>query len=101
VQFDSRFTLRALRSISSLRKKLDDRTLFEAIITTYNVGDDTAGVLIKATGIPMDQARKIVKEVETREKSPLDAKVKKDVIPEVDIYLAILIQVILFGCVLV
>jgi 26S proteasome regulatory subunit N3 len=93
-RFDSRFTLRALRSISALRKKLDAKILFEAIITRYNFRDKTAGVLIKATGIQEDDARSVQKEVEKRTGIPLEKDInKKDVIPEVDIYLAILIQV--------
>src|SRR6185436_4120256 len=49
-QFDTRFTLRALRSISSLRKKLDGRILCQAILVTYPPSNSSAKVLLEATG---------------------------------------------------
>jgi hypothetical protein len=50
--------------------------------------------LIKATGVAKDDALNIVKAVETRHNDSLENITKKDVIPEIDIYLAILIQVL-------
>jgi 26S proteasome regulatory subunit N3 len=95
-QFDSRFTLRALRSISSLRKKLTARSLCEAIVSTYAPGNPTAKVLINATGISQQEAKNIFNDADKKEKaSPnaSDPKQKKEPIPEIDIYLAVLIQV--------
>jgi hypothetical protein len=82
-----------LRSISALRKQLNAKILFEAIITRYNYGDKIATVLIKAIGIQADDARSVREEVEKRTGVSIEKDVKKDVIPEIFTYLAILIQV--------
>jgi hypothetical protein len=92
LQFDSRFTLRAIRLISTLRKRLDDVTLCEVIALTYPPGHRTASVLIKATGIDGDAFQKILKNVESATNGGAQIA-KNEVIPEIDIYIAILIQV--------
>jgi 26S proteasome regulatory subunit N3 len=93
VQFDSRFTLRAIRLISTLRKRLDDVTICEVIALTYPPGHRTASVLIKATGIDGDAFQKILKNVGEGATNGGAQIAKNEVIPEIDIYLAILIQV--------
>ena len=70
-QFDTRFTLRALRSISSLRK-----TLADTKIAQLDLKKSAAEVLSSA------------------EKELSGAESKKDVVPEVRIYIGVLIQVI-------
>jgi len=55
---------------------------------TYPAKSETTNVFLKAIGISQDRARQIFNEVEKS-----GGTAKKEVIPEVDIYLAILIQV--------
>lgn len=88
-QFDSRFTLRALRSISSLRKHLTADILSQVVATTYPTGNETAAILLKAIGLDQRKAQEVMK---TGEKYV----VSKEPIPEVDIYLGILVQVFLY-----
>jgi 26S proteasome regulatory subunit N3 len=83
-QFDSRFTLRALRSISSLRKQLDAAILSQTVANTCPHGK-TAAILLRAIGLDEDAAETVLESA----KSPP----AKDPIPEIEIYLGILIQV--------
>jgi 26S proteasome regulatory subunit N3 len=71
-QFDTRFTLRALRSISSLRKKLAET---------------------KIAQIAKFDSKKSVKEVLVDAEKELTGDVKKESVSEIRIYIAILIQV--------
>lgn len=68
-QFDTRFALRALRSISSLRKKLAETKLAQLNI------------------------KKPLKDLLPEAEKALTGEAKKDSIPEIRIYIAILIQV--------
>lgn len=68
-QFDTRFALRALRSISSLRKKLVETKLAQLNI------------------------KKPLKDLLPEAEKALTGEAKKDSIPEIRIYIAILIQV--------
>ncbi|KAF2455296.1 proteasome regulatory subunit C-terminal-domain-containing protein [Lineolata rhizophorae] len=103
-QFDTRFTLRALRSISSLRKRLSPRIICQAIVMTYPQGDPTAKTLMQATGESPDALRDVLAKVEdmqmtdavTTNNAGSKQKEPKEVIPEIDIYIAILIQVYLY-----
>lgn len=70
-QFDTRFTLRAIRSISSLRKKLSDTR-----IASLDVKKPVRELLA-------DTEKQLFKAVEA----------KKESIPEFNIYLGILLQV--------
>lgn len=90
-QFDTRFTLRALRSISSLRKRLTDRVLCTVIVVTYSAKNPTARLLIQAVGMEgedlkavADQHKDAVQALKNSTKEPL---------PEVDVYIGILLQV--------
>ena len=85
-QFDSRFTLRALRSISTLRKHLNADVLSQVVSTTYAASNPSAGVLLKAIGLEVQQALELMNSVER-------APGQKEPIPEIDIYLGILVQV--------
>lgn len=82
-QFDSRFTLRALRSISSLRKRLDPQVLTDAILSYYPQSNEMGKKLIGAIGGSAKSSK------------ASEANAKKDVVPEVDVYLAILAQVLI------
>jgi 26S proteasome regulatory subunit N3 len=90
-QFDTRFTLRALRSVSSLRKRLDGRILCQAILLTYTTNRDTAKVLLDATGETPKSVQRFF--ANTDKKPEFKNKERKEIIPEIDIYVAILIQV--------
>ncbi|KAF2088427.1 hypothetical protein K490DRAFT_72850 [Saccharata proteae CBS 121410] len=81
-QFDTRFTLRALRSVSSLRKRLDSQALTEAITSYYPADNVMSKKLVEAAG--------------GKPQGGANTMAKKDVVPEVDVYLAILIQVMLY-----
>ncbi|KAK7512782.1 26S proteasome non-ATPase regulatory subunit 3 [Phyllosticta citriasiana] len=81
-QFDSRFTLRALRSISSLRKRLDPEVLTEAIVSYYPANNFEGNDLIALVG-----------GYRSTSKGYQDSNAKKEVASEVDIYLGILVQV--------
>lgn len=90
-QFDARFTLRALRSISSLRKRLDERVLCSVIVLTYSPSNATARVLIEAIGMDGEAIQAVVAqykdEIQKNKGNP------KEPLPEIDVYIAILIQV--------
>jgi 26S proteasome regulatory subunit N3 len=90
-QFDARFTLRALRAISGLRKRLDPQILTQVVAHTYPARSETTQVFLKAIGISSERARPIFIDAEKSGSAP-----KKEVIPEIDIYLAVLIQVYLW-----
>ncbi|KAL4884999.1 isoprenoid synthase domain-containing protein [Aspergillus karnatakaensis] len=92
--FDPRFTLRVLRSISSMRKQITADVLAEVIVDTYPKSSATASFLLSA----IDQAAAF--EGATASSMDVDNdKIKsptKEVLPEVDIYLAILVQIFLY-----
>jgi len=93
-QFDARFTLRALRSISSLRKRLDQKTLCDVIISAYPAESDTAKTLIQAAGIDSSMVKSMSEQASKLKANGSSTKSSvHDVAPEIDIYLAILIQV--------
>ncbi|KAI8626252.1 putative proteasome regulatory particle subunit [Xylariaceae sp. FL1651] len=102
--FDSRFTLRALRSISSLRKRLTPEILSQVIAETFPPTSASAGVakqLLVAIGkgdVPLGRQSSAEIEIESESKGPKNGNKKesKDIIPEIDIFLSILIQVYLF-----
>ncbi|KAF2007796.1 hypothetical protein P154DRAFT_479040 [Amniculicola lignicola CBS 123094] len=93
-QFDTRFTLRALRSISGLRKRLTDRVLCSVIVLTYTASNPTARVLMEATGMDGKAIQSVVAQYK-EEVTALKAS-QKEPLPEVDVYIAILVQVYLY-----
>ncbi|KAI3325451.1 putative proteasome regulatory particle subunit [Xylariaceae sp. AK1471] len=102
--FDSRFTLRALRSISSLRKRLTPEILSQVIAETFPPTSTSAGVakqLLAAIGkgdVPLGLQSSVEMEIDSDPKASKNGgkKENKDIIPEIDIFLSILIQVYLF-----
>lgn len=85
--FDSRFTLRVLRTVSSMRKYLSDELLSRVIVETYPASDPTATFLLGVLG----------KESTTTSKNESKSSASKaSVLPEVDVYLSILIQTYLY-----
>ncbi|RYP26293.1 hypothetical protein DL768_011763 [Monosporascus sp. mg162] len=102
--FDARFSLRALRSISSLRKRLTPDILAQVVAETFPASAASAGVaknLLAAVGkqdVPLGRQSGSEMEVDSDAKSSAKngKKEAKDVIPEIDIFLSILVQVYLF-----
>ncbi|CAG7915614.1 unnamed protein product [Penicillium olsonii] len=91
--FDPRFTLRVLRSISSMRKHLTPEVLAEVIVETYAPSSSTASFLLTA----LNQASAFENapsnsqmEVDSEKAAP------KETLAEVDAYLSILVQIYLF-----
>lgn len=103
--FDARFTLRALRSVSSIRKRLTPDILaqvivevFPATVTSGNVAKQLLITLGKEH-LPLGQQSAADSVMDVDSKAPVKnggKKETKEVIPEIDIFLGILIQVYLF-----
>ncbi|KAL2268326.1 hypothetical protein VTJ83DRAFT_3172 [Remersonia thermophila] len=103
--FDARFTLRALRSISSIRKRLTPDILAQVIAETYapaSAGAPFAKQMLQAIGRPdVSLGRQLGQEMDI-DSEPKAAggktgakKEAKEAIPEVDVFLGILTQVLL------
>ena len=103
-QFDARFTLRALRSISLIRKRLTPEIIGKVIVETFPATTSSANVakaLLHAIGrqdLQLGRPAGGEMEVDSEPKATKNGAKKepKDVIPEIDIFLGILIQVYLF-----
>ncbi|KAK3941318.1 proteasome regulatory subunit C-terminal-domain-containing protein [Diplogelasinospora grovesii] len=109
VLFDARFSLRALRSISSLRKRLTPEILAQVISETYSTSSSSSHVakqLLAAIGqseMPLGRSWAPEMEIDSEPKAPAkngakkeSSKENKDVIPEIDVFLGILTQVLLY-----
>ena len=100
-QFDARFSLRVLRSISSHRKHLTPDVLAEVITDSYTSSNEVALFLLNAIGRPdasFDKstgASEMEIDGQTKDKSNSKSPISKEAIPEVDTYLSILVQVLL------
>lgn len=93
--FDPRFTLRVLRSISSMRKHLTSDVLAEVIVETYPSSSSTASFLLEAIGkagelggAPSSSRMEV-----DSEKSKLASR---EILPEIDTYMSILVQIYLY-----
>ncbi|KAL2194835.1 proteasome regulatory subunit C-terminal-domain-containing protein [Corynascus similis CBS 632.67] len=102
--FDARFSLRALRSISSIRKRLTPDILAQAISETYpslSASANVAKQMLQAIGrsdVPLGRQPGREMEIDGEPKAPSKNGAKKEtkeVIPEVDVFLGILTQVFL------
>ncbi|KAL6252384.1 26S proteasome non-ATPase regulatory subunit [Rhinocladiella similis] len=93
-QFDPRFSLRVLRSISSVRKQLTAHVLATVIIESYTFPTATAMSLLSAVkddpSFPSQKVETWHSRKDTQSGSP------KEIMPEVDVYLSILVQVYLY-----
>ena len=94
--FDARFSLRALRSISSIRKRLTPDILAQVIAETYPSTSPIAKSLLVALdrenitfGKPVSNEMEIDVESKTRN----GKKEPKEIIPEIDVFLGILTQI--------
>ncbi|CAI4220015.1 unnamed protein product [Parascedosporium putredinis] len=103
VQFDARFTLRALRSISLIRKRLTSDIIAKVIVETFPAtvaSGNVAKALLSAIDrqdLPLGRPFNAEEESEPTKATKNGAKKElKEVIPEIDIFLGILIQVSLF-----
>ncbi|KGO37311.1 Winged helix-turn-helix transcription repressor DNA-binding [Penicillium expansum] len=92
--FDPRFTLRVLRSISSMRKHLTPEVLAEVIVDTYSASSSTASFLLEALGQTnaFENAPASSQMEVDSDKKPIP----KETLAEVDAYLSILVQIYLF-----
>lgn len=92
--FDPRFTLRVLRSISSMRKHLTPEVLAEVIVETYSASSSTASFLLEALG--QTNAFENVPASSQMEVDSDKKPIPKETLAEVDVYLSILVQIYLF-----
>ncbi|KAI8257862.1 putative 26S proteasome regulatory subunit rpn3 [Colletotrichum sp. SAR11_239] len=105
VLFDARFTLRALRSISTIRKRLTPDIIAQAIVETFPAtvaSGNVAKQLLIAIGresVPLGRSSGPEMEVDSEPAKTAkngQKKEAKEIIPEIDIFLGILIQVHLY-----
>lgn len=102
VLFDARFTLRALRSTSSIRKRLTPDILAQAISEAYPASTPSNGIarqLLVALGrsdVPLGRQPGPEMEIDSEPKAGKNGAKKevKEIIPEIDIFLGILTQVL-------
>ncbi|KAF7168258.1 hypothetical protein CNMCM5623_001301 [Aspergillus felis] len=93
--FDPRFTLRVLRSISSMRKHITADVLAEVIVETYPPSSPTAAFLLEA----IDQSgayESAIASSKMEVDSEKNKSAPKEILPEVDTYLSILVQIYLY-----
>lgn len=95
--FDARFTLRALRSISSIRKRLTPDILAQVITETYPSTSPAARSLLVALdreNATFAKPSSTEMEIDSESKATKNGKKEqKEIIPEVDIFLGILTQI--------
>lgn len=96
--FDARFSLRALRSISSIRKRLTSDILAQAIAETYPASNPVAKDLLTVLGKSHVSFSKPSSEMEVDSDSKSSYKIgakkePRDIIPEIDVFFGILIQI--------
>ncbi|KAI4109934.1 MAG: hypothetical protein L6R37_000284 [Teloschistes peruensis] len=98
--FDARFTLRVLRSISSVRKYLSSDLLAQIINATYPASSPTARALLAALSketLPLDpRDSSSAMDIDSQKDKTKVTASPKETIPEIDFYLAILVQIHLF-----
>ncbi|OGE54263.1 hypothetical protein PENARI_c006G05817 [Penicillium arizonense] len=93
--FDPRFTLRVLRSISSMRKHITPEVLAEVIVDTYTASNSTASFLLEALG-NSDAFENAPASSQMEVDSEKSKAAPKETLAEVDAYLSILVQIYLF-----
>ena len=103
-QFDARFTLRVLRSISSVRKQLSPDIIAQVITELYPSSSPVAKTLLAAIGKEDASFEKpdsgsemeIDGQTRSRSNSGKSTSPLKEILPEVDTYLSILVQIYLY-----
>ncbi|KAG9243629.1 proteasome regulatory subunit C-terminal-domain-containing protein [Calycina marina] len=94
--FDARFSLRALRSISSIRNRLTPDILAQVITETYQSANPAAKSLLKSLDREhaiFGKTSSIEMEIDTDNKPKAGKKEPKEIIPEIDVFLGILTQI--------
>ncbi|KAG6081684.1 hypothetical protein E4U15_002800 [Claviceps sp. LM218 group G6] len=105
--FDARFSLRALRSISLFRKRLTPDIIGQVVVDTFHATPPTSSsssgigqsllAAVERENMPFDRQTGSEMEVDSGDaKSVKTKKEASEIIPEIDIFLGILIQVYLF-----
>ncbi|KAI9726843.1 MAG: 26S proteasome non-ATPase regulatory subunit [Cirrosporium novae-zelandiae] len=103
-QFDARFTLRVLRSVSSMRKHLTPDVIARAVVAPYSASSPVAKTLLAALGkegmvfergqsgtkMDIDDAKA------SSSSTPKSSQAPREPLPEIDTYLSILVQVHLY-----
>ncbi|KAH0550967.1 hypothetical protein GP486_007666, partial [Trichoglossum hirsutum] len=92
-QFDARFTLRVLRSISSVRKRLTPAILANVITDTFPLSNPTAQTLLAALGREGASSDMEIDGGVHTQPQPKSPSMSKDILPEIDVYLSILVQI--------
>ena len=97
--FDARYTLRALRSISTIRKTLTADILAQVISETYQPSGSTAKnllVAINKESVAVTGSASSEMDIDGGAKNGKNGAKKetKEVIPEIDIFLGLLVQVL-------
>ncbi|KAL8703879.1 MAG: hypothetical protein Q9201_002930 [Fulgogasparrea decipioides] len=98
--FDARFTLRVLRSISAVRKHLSSDLLAQIVIETFPATHPTAKAFLAALSKENASFRfsdtSSEMEIDSQKDKAKSTITPKEIIPEVDFYLAILVQIYLY-----
>ncbi|KAG6110693.1 hypothetical protein E4U31_005394 [Claviceps sp. LM219 group G6] len=105
--FDARFSLRALRSISLFRKRITPDIIGQVVVDTFHATPPTSSsssgiaqsllAAVERENMPFDRQTGSEMEVDSGDaKSVKTKKEASEIIPEIDIFLGILIQVYLF-----
>lgn len=87
--FDARFTLRVLRTLSSLRRRLDPEIIARVVTETYPVEHVSSRRLLTAIG-----STETVMEVDTSAEGTREST-NGPLLPEIDVYLHLLVQIYL------
>ena len=95
-QFDPRFSLRVLRSIPAVRQHLTSDVLSQIVIEAYPTPTPTAVSLLSAIKDDESFPREKVEEWHRKKDQTQSKTPAKDVLPETDVYLSILVQVHLY-----
>lgn len=100
-QFDPRFSLRVLRSIPTVRKHLSGEVIARVVTESYPVPTPTALHLLNTVKGDTSFPSKAVEAWHGKKESAAHNAIKaqsvpKEILPEVDVYLSILVQVFLY-----
>ncbi|KIY02900.1 uncharacterized protein Z520_01365 [Fonsecaea multimorphosa CBS 102226] len=95
-QFDPRFSLRVLRSIPSIRKHLSAYVIASVVTNTYATPTPTAMSLLSAVKDDPSFPTQQVEEWHGKRDSTHQKSSHKEILPEIDVYLSILVQVHLY-----
>ena len=96
--FDARFTLRVLRTISSTRKYLDAEVLARLLQDLYPPHHPTLRTLLAGLGRDNDESSSTAMDVDEESQNKPAARLiwTKELTPEQDTYLCVLVQVLLY-----